>query len=67
MPAQTEVINEFNGELANLYRVVQHHKYNQSKPSHARVLRANITMFPRNTVMVDFEEFFANDSRPISS
>lgn len=25
MPAQTEVINDINGELVNLYRVVQHH------------------------------------------
>jgi hypothetical protein len=25
MPAQTEVLNDINGELVNLYRVVQHH------------------------------------------
>ena len=25
VPAQTEVINDINGELVNLYRVVQHH------------------------------------------
>ena len=24
-PAQTEVLNDLNGELVNLYRVVQHH------------------------------------------
>ena len=25
VPARTEVINDINGELVNLYRVVQHH------------------------------------------
>ena len=25
MPAQTEVLNDINGDLVNLYRVVQHH------------------------------------------